>query len=374
MTPSARLQAAIDIVDEAIAAARAGGAAADTLIVRYFKARRYAGSKDRRAVRDLAYAAIRRAGEIPASGRAALVGLAQDQPDLAALFDGSAHAPAPIAPDEAGAAAGFVPGWLAEKLGRTLSPDELPALLDRAPLDLRINRLKSDRDAVLRLLPEAEAGRLSPDALRLPEGTKVEALPAFEQGLIEVQDEGSQLIALATHAVPGMTVVDLCAGAGGKTLALAAMMEGRGRLIACDIDRARLSRLAPRARGAGAWSSPGAGGRRAGGCALLGIGHVAAQSRGALATYPATAGAAYGNAGAGPRARRRSGEARRPVGLCRLLAAGGGGGDAGRGLPGGASRLDSGSGAGRGRARLGRRFAAHASARSHRRLFHRRSM
>jgi 16S rRNA (cytosine967-C5)-methyltransferase len=198
------------------------------------------------------YAAIRRAGEIPASGRAALVGLAQDQPDLAALFDGSAHAPAPIAPDEAGAAAGFVPGWLAEKLGRTLSPDELPALLDRAPLDLRINRLKSDRDAVLRLLPEAEAGRLSPDALRLPEGTKVEALPAFEQGLIEVQDEGSQLIALATHAVPGMTVVDLCAGAGGKTLALAAMMEGRGRLIACDIDRARLSRLAPRAQRAGA--------------------------------------------------------------------------------------------------------------------------
>jgi 16S rRNA (cytosine967-C5)-methyltransferase len=252
MTPSARLQAAIDIVDEAIAAARAGGAAADTLIVRYFKARRYAGSKDRRAVRDLAYAAIRRAGEIPASGRAALVGLAQDQPDLAALFDGSAHAPAPIAPDEEGAASGFVPGWLAEKLGRTLSPDELPALLDRAPLDLRVNRLKSDRTAVLRLLPEAEAGHLSPDALRLPEGTKVEALPAFEQGLIEVQDEGSQLIALATHAVPGMTVVDLCAGAGGKTLALAAMMEGRGRLIACDIDRARLSRLAPRAARAGA--------------------------------------------------------------------------------------------------------------------------
>ena len=68
MTPAARLQAAIEIVDEVVAAARAGGAAADTLIARYFKTRRYAGSKDRRAVRDLAYAAIRRAGELPANG------------------------------------------------------------------------------------------------------------------------------------------------------------------------------------------------------------------------------------------------------------------------------------------------------------------
>jgi 16S rRNA (cytosine967-C5)-methyltransferase len=252
MTPSARLQAAIDIVDEVIAAARSGGAAADTLIARYFKARRYAGSKDRRAVRDLAYAAIRRGGEIPATGRAALIGVAQDQPDLVPLFDGSSHGPAPIAPDEAGAAAGFVPQWLAVKLSRTLSPDEVPALLGRAPLDLRVNRLKASRDAVLRLLPEAEPGLLSPDALRLPEGTNVEALPAFEQGLIEVQDEGSQLIALASQAAPGMTVVDLCAGAGGKTLALAAMMAGQGRLIACDIDRGRLARLAPRAVRAGA--------------------------------------------------------------------------------------------------------------------------
>jgi len=77
-------------------------------------------------------------------------------------------------------------------------------------------------------------------------------LPAFDQGLIEVQDEGSQLIALATRAAPGMTVVDLCAGAGGKTLALAGMMDGQGTLIACDVDRARLARLAPRAARAGA--------------------------------------------------------------------------------------------------------------------------
>ena len=252
MTPSARLQAAIDILDEVITSARTGGAAADTVIARYFKTRRYAGSKDRRAVRELAYAAIRRAGEVPANGRAALIGLAEDQPELRALFNGAPHCPAPIADDETGADAGHVPRWLAEKLAHSLSPDELPALLDRAPLDLRVNRLKATRAEVLALLPEAEPGHLSPDALRLPEGTNVETLPAFDQGLIEVQDEGSQLIALATRAAPGMIVVDLCAGAGGKTLALAAMMVGQGRLVACDVDRARLARLAPRAERAGA--------------------------------------------------------------------------------------------------------------------------
>lgn len=251
MTPGARLQAAIDIVDQVVAAADTGGAAADTLIARYFKTRRYAGSKDRRAVRDLAYAAIRRAGERPVSGRAAMIGLAQDRPEIAALFDGSHNCPAPIG-DEPVAPAGIAPAWLTEKLTAALGADELPALLGRAPLDLRVNRLKATRDAILAGIPDGVPGDLSPDAIRLPEGTKVEAMPAFERGLIEVQDEGSQLIAAACAAMPGMVAVDLCAGAGGKTLALAGAMMGQGRLIACDVDRARLSRLAPRAERAGA--------------------------------------------------------------------------------------------------------------------------
>lgn len=252
MTPAARLQAAIEIVDEVLAAAETGGAAADTLIARYFKTRRYAGSKDRRAVRDFAYAAIRRAGERPVSGRAAMVGLAQDRPEIAALFDGSHNGPAPIGDDEPAAPAGTAPAWLQEKLAATLGRDELPALLERAPLDLRVNRLKATRNDVLPQFPDALASDLSPDAIRLAEGTKVEAMPAFEQGLIEVQDEGSQVIVAACAAAPGMIAVDLCAGAGGKTLALAGAMMGKGRLIACDIDRARLSRLAPRAERAGA--------------------------------------------------------------------------------------------------------------------------
>jgi 16S rRNA (cytosine967-C5)-methyltransferase len=251
MTPAARLQAAIEIVDEVIAAAQAGGAAADTLIARYFKTRRYAGSKDRRAVRDLAYAAIRRAGERPASGRAALIGLAQQQPELLALFDGSANGPAPVG-EEPGAPAGIAPTWLEERLVAALGAEDLAALLGRAPLDLRVNRLKTTRDAVLQELTEAIPGHLSPDAIRLPEGTKIEAMPAFLEGRVEVQDEGSQVIVAACEAAPGMTAVDLCAGAGGKTLALAGAMAGQGRLIACDVDRPRLSRLAPRAERAGA--------------------------------------------------------------------------------------------------------------------------
>lgn len=251
MTPAARLQAAIEIVDEVVAAAETGGAAADTLIARYFKTRRYAGSKDRRGVRDLAYAAIRRAGERPVSGRAALIGLAQDRPELVELFNGAPNCPAPIG-DEPVAPAGIAPAWLTQKLSASLGADEMPALLQRAALDLRVNRLKSTRDLILPDLADAVAGDLSPDAIRLPEGTKVESMPAFEQGLIEVQDEGSQVIVAACAATPGMVAVDLCAGAGGKTLALAGAMMGQGRLIACDVDRARLSRLAPRAERAGA--------------------------------------------------------------------------------------------------------------------------
>lgn len=250
MTPAARLQAAIEIMDAVIDAARAGGAAADTLVARYFASRRYAGSKDRRAVRELVYAAIRRAGEVPESGRAALIGLASDRPELLALFDGSVHGPAPLQGGEPAASAGLAPAWLVARLAETLDPADLPALLARAPLDIRANRLKTTRELLL-AETGGTPGELAPDAIRLPEGTAVESLPAWREGLFEVQDEGSQLVAEACGVRPGMTVIDLCAGAGGKALALAATMQGRGRLIACDVDRARLGRLPQRAGRAG---------------------------------------------------------------------------------------------------------------------------
>ena len=249
MTPSARIQAAIELLDAIIAAARDGGPAADTLIARYFKERRYAGSRDRRAVRDHVYDAIRRVAERPDTGRVAMIGLTQDQPALAALFDGSPHAPLPIEPGEAGPLASAVPGWLQPLLA---APIEQDALLGRAPVDLRVNRLRATPAQVVPLLPDARAISGLPDALRLPEGWPIEQHPAWQDGLVEVQDAGSQWIAAACDARSGMTVVDLCAGAGGKTLALAAAMAGQGRLIAADTIRSRLARLEPRAERAGA--------------------------------------------------------------------------------------------------------------------------
>ncbi len=252
MTPQARVQAAIDLLDEIIAAAAGQGAAADTLIARYFKTRRYAGSKDRRAVRDLVYAAIRRAGERPVSGRAAMIGVARDTPDLSALFDGSPHAPAPILADEPGAEAGVAPAWLVKSLALTVPAADMPALLERAPLDLRVNRLKAEPAVLLARIADAEPTPFAPDGFRLGDSIHIEQTSAWTDGLIEIQDEGSQLAALAAGVEVGMTVVDLCAGAGGKSLALAAMMGNVGRIIACDTDRSRLSRLAPRAERAGA--------------------------------------------------------------------------------------------------------------------------
>ncbi|MFT4056822.1 MAG: RsmB/NOP family class I SAM-dependent RNA methyltransferase, partial [Novosphingobium sp.] len=111
MTPAARVQAAIDVLDLVIEAARSNGAPADRLISEWFRARRWAGSGDRRAVRELAYRAIRACGEIPATGRAAMLRVADTDPQLAALFDGSRHAPAPIDATEpvAEAAVGEMP-------------------------------------------------------------------------------------------------------------------------------------------------------------------------------------------------------------------------------------------------------------------------
>ena len=175
--------------------------------------------------------------------------LAQEDPALAALFDGSRHAPASIAPDEAAAPQGIAPAWLEAALaGSAMAGDEAQALMARAPLDLRINTLRGDAPD-LPLIGEPLA---APHGLRFPAGTPVEQWDAYKSGAIEVQDGGSQLACQAVGARPGETVVDLCAGAGGKTLALAAAMEGRGRLIACDSDRSRLSRLGPRSERAGA--------------------------------------------------------------------------------------------------------------------------
>jgi 16S rRNA (cytosine967-C5)-methyltransferase len=180
-----------------------------------------------------------------------MLGLAQEEPELLDRFDGSPHAPAPVEEGEPAAAAGIAPAWLIDRFDPLVAPDELPSLLDRAPLDLRVNRLKASRAEAMVGLPEAQPTPWSPLGLRLPEGFRVEAAEPWQAGLVEVQDEGSQLVCLGCEARPNMLVVDLCAGAGGKTLAIAAEMEDRGRLVACDADRSRLTRIAPRLDRAG---------------------------------------------------------------------------------------------------------------------------
>ena len=249
MTPAARLQAAIEILDEIIVAARDDGPPADSIVTRYFKHRRYAGSKDRRAVRELVFRAIRRSAERPASGRAAVIGLGQDDPALLYLF-GAPRGPEAIREGEEIAPAGVIPEWLRPEFSSLVGGEEWPALLERAPLDLRVNIARTARDQLLAEFEGASATPLSPWGIRLPVDTKVDDLPAIEGGLAEVQDEGSQLVALACAPKDGDRILDLCAGAGGKSLAIAAAAPG-AVVLATDSNRARLSKLAPRAERAG---------------------------------------------------------------------------------------------------------------------------
>jgi 16S rRNA (cytosine967-C5)-methyltransferase len=250
MTPAARLQAAIEILDEVIASAREDGPPADTIVTRYFKRRRYAGSKDRRAVRELVFRAIRRTAERPASARAAVAGLAQGDPELAELF-GQPRGPEPLNEGEESAVAGVVPGWLSPELSPLVGEEEWPALLERAPLDLRVNVARASRDGLIDQFGGATPTAVSPWGIRLAADSRIDDHLAFQAGLVEVQDEGSQLIAIACDPRPSDRILDLCAGAGGKSLALASAAP-EAVILAADSNRARLSKLAPRAHRAGA--------------------------------------------------------------------------------------------------------------------------
>lgn len=251
MTPSARVQAAIELVDAILNAARGQGASADTLARNFFRERRYMGSGDRRAVRDLAWRAVRRFGELPVNGRAALAGLAREDAALAALFDGSSYGPALLGESEPVAEGGVIPVWIEALLPPLFDEAEKAALLDRAPLDLRYDPARIDPDALRAIWPEIVFSEALPRAARLPGNTPVEASAPWEAGAIDVQDWGSQAIVQAClgEETPGL-VIDLCAGAGGKTLALSAMLPA-ARIIASDTSRDRLQAMEPRRRRAG---------------------------------------------------------------------------------------------------------------------------
>lgn len=249
MTPAARLQAAIEILDEVFDAIRTHGPAADVLVARYFRSRRYAGAKDRAAVREHVYAGLRNAATLEdATGRKAMLG--HDSPDIYALF-GSDQPHAPVAADAQEVHEALAWAQRNDNFLTSLAPDAalLAALKTRAPLDLRVNTLLATRLSVLEELKDfgATATPLSPFGVRLATPMNIEQHDAYLQGRVDIQDDGSQMVALACHAKPGDTVIDLCAGGGGKALALAALMQNKGLVIASDISAERLARIAPRA-------------------------------------------------------------------------------------------------------------------------------
>lgn len=272
MTPGARLSAAIDLLDAILA-----GEPAERGLTRWARASRFAGSKDRAAVRDLVFDGLRRRRSLGwlgggDTGRAiVLAGQAAAGADLDALFTGEGFDPAPVTPAERAALGRGLDGApegvrldypdplhddLRESLGEAFEPI-LTAMQGRAPVDLRVNTLKTTPDAATVVLArdgvQATRQPLARAALRVLENPRlVAASRAYTQGMVELQDVSSQLVVEASGARPGMTVLDYCAGGGGKTLALAAAMGGEGRLMAWDVNPRRMADLPERARRAGA--------------------------------------------------------------------------------------------------------------------------
>lgn len=245
MRPAARLQAAIELLDEIIVAARDDGASADAIIKKYFKSRRYAGSKDRRAVRDHVYSVIRRFGNRPENGRSAMLGLAATNKELSDLFDGSDHGPAVIASNETRTSGPLIPDWIKPRFAGVINEAEQEALLERAELHIRTHSKEKHSSDLEELLTGARPLPLA-NAYALPNGTRVEDTSAYGSGMIEIQDLGSQAIVSVGAQQKPSVILDLCAGAGGKTIGLAMQLPRYTRIIASDTNRSRLSRLEPR--------------------------------------------------------------------------------------------------------------------------------
>lgn len=285
MKDSARIQSSIDL----LARIAAGRIPMDNTIRDFMAARRFIGSKDRTAIVERVYRIVRaqahlgwwiaRGGLVDTSRVRVLADLVfsekLDTPRLELIFSGDRHAPEPLDGPEARFAAMLegqgldhpdmpmeirceCPDWAKQRLQDLFGADfekQLTAMIDPAPLDLRVNTVKGS--------VEEAAASLSADGIRTtrtmfsPLGLRAEGKPfmsdsrAYRSGLVEIQDEGSQLIGLVTGVTPGMRVLDFCAGGGGKTLILAAMMANKGNIVAMDNDGRRLEKGRPRYRKAG---------------------------------------------------------------------------------------------------------------------------
>lgn len=280
MKPGARIAAAIEVLDAILVKHQP----ASTALSDWGKAHRFAGSGDRSAIGNLVYDALRHKSSIAhrfssdmpralALGAATTaLGLAPDA--IAEVCDGSKHAPEPLTQNERDALDGKTPKATSDDIAADIPTWLLPAfrkvfagrpiaegkaMAERAPIDLRVNTIRATREQVLAELSHtgAVAGTWAPNAIRIPapketaRAPNVEAEGAHGRGWFEIQDEGSQIAAAFAQAKPSERILDLCAGAGGKTLALAASMQNIGEIVAYDADKARLRPIFERITRAG---------------------------------------------------------------------------------------------------------------------------
>lgn len=271
MTPAARLSAAISLLNDIIA-----GEPAERALTRWARQNRYAGSKDRAAVRDVVFDCIRQkrsfahiGGAMTGRGLVIAHTFAAGE-ELDKFFNEDRFAPEPLRDAERDHLANpsdpsipialDFPDFLLAELTRSLG-DDLPIVMEamskRAPVDLRVNSLKATIDEAERMLARdlifTEPHALAPFALRITQNPrKLARSLAYSYGLVELQDASSQAVAAFCRAKPNTTVLDYCAGGGGKTLALAADMQGSGVLMAHDANARRMKDLPERARRADA--------------------------------------------------------------------------------------------------------------------------
>ena len=283
MRPAAQIQAAIELLEEIESERRP----ADRMLSAYYRSRRYIGSKDKTAISETVYDVMRQKGSLswlcnesnlsdtPRSW--VILNLLSKQVDIDELFIGDDYSPEVLSEEEAAAqvhasrllqtnaiqtapeaARLNLPEWLVPLMQKSLGEgfvDEMLTMQKRAELCIRTNTLKSDRQNLQAVLQsdniETTPTQHSPGGLMIHQKVSFNHVPAFKEGLFEVQDQGSQLIALVAGVKPGDKVVDFCAGAGGKTLALAAQMENKGVIHACDVHTKRLENLAKRKKRAG---------------------------------------------------------------------------------------------------------------------------
>lgn len=292
MTPAARIQAVIDIMEHVQSIWLADKRApVDGLLADYFRARRFIGSKDRGAISELIYFCLRFGGSLQwhieacdrsvTPRRVVMVALLFHEPQMTVeqiveLFDGSQYAPAVVTDPErtmlnrcetrAFHPSGMpedarlnYPEWMEGRLKDAFGdalPEAMEALNQQAPIDLRANTLKCKDagDLILALDKDGYFGVATPHSplgVRLKKRLPAFNTQAFKDGKFEMQDEGSQIAALLVRAKPGQKVIDFCAGAGGKTLAIAATMQNKGRLLAWDTSAGRLSQMGKRLARAG---------------------------------------------------------------------------------------------------------------------------